>query len=42
VWTILAGAAPAAAMAAAFHVLFEAIDRLAIPRGLRREMARVV
>ena len=42
VWTILAGAAPAAAMAAAFHVLFEAIDRLVIPRGLRREMARVV
>lgn len=34
--TILAGAAPAAAMAVAFHVVFEFLDRLAIPRGLRR------
>jgi osmoprotectant transport system permease protein len=42
VWTILAGAAPAAVMAAAFHGLFEVLDRLAVPRGLRREMARVV
>jgi osmoprotectant transport system permease protein len=34
--TILAGAAPAAAMAVAFHVIFELLDRLAVPRGLRR------
>jgi len=34
--TILAGAAPAAAMAVVFHVAFELLDRLAIPRGLRR------
>jgi osmoprotectant transport system substrate-binding protein/osmoprotectant transport system permease protein len=34
--TILAGAAPAAAMAVAFHVAFELLDRLAVPRGLRR------
>jgi osmoprotectant transport system permease protein len=34
--TILAGAAPAAVMAVAFHALFELLDRLAIPRGLRR------
>jgi osmoprotectant transport system permease protein len=34
--TILAGAGPAAAMAAAFHVAFELLDRLAVPRGLRR------
>jgi len=34
--TILAGAAPAAAMAVAFHVTFELLDRLAVPRGLRR------
>jgi osmoprotectant transport system permease protein len=33
--TILAGAAPAAVMAVAFHALFELLDRLAIPRGLR-------
>ena len=33
--TILAGAAPAAAMALAFHALFELLDRLVIPRGLR-------
>ena len=40
--TILAGAAPAAAMAAAVHALFEVLDRLLIPRGLQREAARVV
>ncbi|HEV8533205.1 MAG TPA: glycine betaine ABC transporter substrate-binding protein [Methylomirabilota bacterium] len=34
--TILAGAGPAAAMAVAFHVAFELLDRLAVPRGLRR------
>ncbi len=34
--TILAGAAPAAAMAVAFHVAFELLDRLAVARGLRR------
>ena len=34
--TILAGALPAAAMAVAFHVVFEFLDRLAVPRGLRR------
>jgi len=34
--TILAGAAPAAAMAVIFHVAFELLDRLAVPRGLRR------
>ena len=33
--TILAGAAPAAVMAVGFHALFELLDRLAIPRGLR-------
>ena len=33
--TILAGAAPAAVMAVAIHALFELLDRLAIPRGLR-------
>jgi osmoprotectant transport system permease protein len=33
--TILAGAAPAAAMALAFHALFELLDRVVIPRGLR-------
>jgi osmoprotectant transport system permease protein len=35
VGTILAGAVPAALMALAVHALFEAVDRLAIPRGLR-------
>ena len=40
--TILAGAAPAAVMALAFHTLFELLDRLAVPRGLRREAARVL
>jgi osmoprotectant transport system permease protein len=34
--TILAGAAAAAAMALAFHALFELLDRLTIPRGLRQ------
>jgi osmoprotectant transport system permease protein len=33
--TILAGAAPAAAMALAFHALFEILDRFVVPRGLR-------
>ena len=33
--TILAGAAPAAAMALAFHALFEVLDRFVVPRGLR-------
>jgi osmoprotectant transport system permease protein len=33
--TILAGAAPAAAMALFFHAVFELIDRLTVPRGLR-------
>ena len=40
--TILAGAAPAAVMALVFHALFELLDRLAVPRGLRREAARVL
>ncbi|MEX2217148.1 MAG: glycine betaine ABC transporter substrate-binding protein [Phycisphaerales bacterium] len=33
--TILAGAAPAAAMALVFHALFELADRVLVPRGLR-------
>jgi len=33
--TILAGAIPSALMALAVHGLFEALDRLAVPRGLR-------
>lgn len=33
--TILAGAVPAALMALAVHALFETLDRLAVPRGLR-------
>jgi len=37
--TILAGAIPAALMALAVHALFEALDRLAVPRGLRRRAA---
>jgi osmoprotectant transport system permease protein len=37
--TILAGAIPAAAMALLFHALFEALDRLVVPRGLRLVMA---
>jgi osmoprotectant transport system permease protein len=40
VGTILAGAVPAAVMALVFHVLFEALDRLVIPRGLRLTMAQ--
>jgi osmoprotectant transport system permease protein len=40
VTTILAGAIPAALMALWFHGVFEAIDRLVIPRGLRHVMAR--
>jgi osmoprotectant transport system permease protein len=35
VTTILAGAIPAALMALLLHALFEALDRLLIPRGLR-------
>ncbi len=35
--TILAGAAAAAVMALAFHALFELLDRVTIPRGLRRD-----
>lgn len=38
--TILAGAVPAALMALLFHALFEAVDRLVIPRGLRLVMAQ--
>ena len=34
--TILAGAAPAALMALAFHGLFELMDLVVIPRGLRK------
>jgi osmoprotectant transport system permease protein len=33
--TILAGAAPAALMALAFHAVFELLDRVVVPRGLR-------
>ena len=33
--TILAGAAPAAAMALVFHAVFEFVDRAVVPRGLR-------
>jgi hypothetical protein len=29
-------------MALVFHALFELLDRLAVPRGLRREAARVL
>lgn len=38
VGTILAGAIPAALMALLFHALFEALDRLVVPRGLRLVM----
>ena len=38
--TILAGAVPAAAMAVALHGLFELVDRLVIPRGLRHQLGR--
>jgi osmoprotectant transport system permease protein len=40
VTTILAGAVPAALMALLFHGLFELVDRLLIPRGLRLVMVR--
>jgi osmoprotectant transport system permease protein len=40
VTTILAGAVPAALMALLFHGLFELVDRLLVPRGLRLIMAR--
>ena len=36
--TILAGAIPAALMALSLHALFEALDRLVVPRGLRLVM----
>lgn len=39
VGTILAGAGPAALMALAIHGLFEALDRLVVPRPLRRATA---
>jgi osmoprotectant transport system permease protein len=38
--TILAGAVPAAGMAMAFHGAFELVDRIVIPRGLRRHLGR--
>jgi osmoprotectant transport system substrate-binding protein/osmoprotectant transport system permease protein len=38
--TILAGAVPAAAMAVAFHGVFELVDWLVIPRGLRQVLGR--
>jgi osmoprotectant transport system permease protein len=40
VTTILAGAIPAALMALVFHGIFELVDRLLVPRGLRLVMAR--
>ncbi len=40
VGTILAGAVPAAVMALLFHGLFELVDRLLVPRGLRLTLAR--
>ncbi len=40
VTTILAGAIPAALMALLFHGLFELVDRLLVPRGLRLVMSR--
>ena len=40
VTTILAGAVPAALMALLFHGLFEVLDRVLIPRGLRVVMSR--
>jgi osmoprotectant transport system permease protein len=39
VGTILAGAVPAALMALAVHALFEVLDRVAVPRGLRTRVA---
>jgi osmoprotectant transport system permease protein len=38
--TILAGAIPAALMALLFHALFEGIDRVLVPRGLRLSQGR--
>jgi osmoprotectant transport system permease protein len=38
--TILAGALPAAGMAAALQGIFELVDRLVIPRGLRATLGR--
>ncbi len=38
--TILAGALPAAVMALLVHALFELVDRLLIPRGLRLTLVR--
>ena len=38
--TILAGALPAALMALLVHALFELVDRLLIPRGLRLTLVR--
>ena len=40
VTTILAGAVPAALMALLFHGLFELVDRVLIPRGLRLVMVQ--
>ena len=40
VGTILAGAVPSALMALVFHALFEMLDRLVVPRGLRLVMAQ--
>jgi osmoprotectant transport system permease protein len=37
--TILAGAIPAALMALLFHALFEIVDRIFIPRGLRLSLS---
>ena len=37
--TILAGAIPAALMALLLHALFEIVDRLLIPRGLRLSLS---
>jgi osmoprotectant transport system permease protein len=42
VGTILAGAVPAAVMALLFHGVFELVDRVLVPRGLRIAMSRPV
>ena len=39
--TILAGAIPAALMALLLHALFELVDRIAVPRGLRLSLRAV-
>jgi osmoprotectant transport system permease protein len=39
--TILAGALPAALMAVGIHGAFELLDRLAIPKGLRKNLSRL-